>query len=317
MARPLRLCFENAVYHITARGNRRDNIFYSNRDKKSFLERMNETYEKYSFICYAYCLMDNHYHLFIKTLFANLSDGIHYLNASYANWFRVKYKLVGSIFQGRYKSILVDEQSYALVLSVYIHLNPIRAGIVKEIDEYRWSSFLDYIGARKATVKRLDTSFILSQFGGNLDQAQKRYKEFVLNSTEIENPLKDSFKGIAVGSDDFIDKIKERVKSIGKDREIKETKFIESLDKEEIIKMLSRHFMVERQDVLSKRRGNIYRQMALYFLKTHTSLSLREIGNLFDMDYTAVSYAVKRFEERFKKEKKLSKALNEIKNLIE
>ena len=177
--------------------------------------------------------------------------------------------------------------------------------------------FLDYVGARKAVVKRLDISFILSQLGGNLAQAQKRYKEFVLNSKEIENPLKDSFKGIAAGSDDFIDKIKERVKSIGKEREIKETKFIESLDNEEIIKMLSRHFMVERRDILSKRRGNVYRQIALYLLKTHTSLSLRDTGNLFDMDYTAVSYAVKRFEEKIKKDKKLFKMLTEMRDFMD
>ena len=149
MARALRLSFENAFYHITARGIRKENIFYSDKDKKVFLDKINETFEKYSFICYAYCLMDNHYHLFIQTPIANISEGMHYLNTSYANWFKAKYKLAGSIFQGRYKSILIDADSYALTLSAYIHLNPLRAGMVKKLEDYPFSSFLDYIDTKK------------------------------------------------------------------------------------------------------------------------------------------------------------------------
>jgi REP element-mobilizing transposase RayT len=121
MARPLRLSFENAFYHITARSNRREKIFYSEQDKKIFLKKLEEMLIKYSIICQAYCLMDNHYHLFIKTTQSNLSYGIHYLNNSYANWFRSKYKIIGPIFQGRFKSILVDADNYALVLS-WIHI---------------------------------------------------------------------------------------------------------------------------------------------------------------------------------------------------
>ncbi|MCD6215269.1 MAG: transposase [Candidatus Desulfofervidus sp.] len=312
MARPLRLSFENAVYHITARGNRRENIFYSDRDRNVFLDKINETFEKYSFICYAYCLMDNHYHLFLKTPFANLPEGMHYLNASYANWFRTRYKLVGTVFQGRYKSILVDEDSYALVLSAYIHLNPLRAGVVRHLEKYQWSSFLDYIGTREAVIERLDVSFILNQFGNNLAQAQERYKGFVMDNMKMENPLKDAFKGIAVGTEAFIEKVKEKMKSIGKNREIRETKFLEAHSAEGIIRELSRCFGIEKQDIFSKKRGNIYRQMALYLIKRHTPLSLKEIGNLFNMDYTAVSYAAKRFEERFKEDKRVLGMLNKI-----
>ncbi len=146
MARPLRLSFENAVYHITARGNRRDNIYNAEKDKVIFLEKMSETFEKYSISCYAYCLMDNHYHIFLKTLHSNVSKAMHYLNTSYSNWFKAKYRIVGVIFQGRYKSILVDADNYALMLSIYIHLNPLRAKIVKEPGDYIWSTYLDYVG---------------------------------------------------------------------------------------------------------------------------------------------------------------------------
>jgi len=112
MARPLRINFENAVYHIIARGNRKEKIFYSDEDKRLFQKKMNKTFQKYSLICYAYCLLDNHYHLFLKTPKANLSKAMHYLNASYANYFSAKYRLSGPLFQGRYKSILVDQDEY-------------------------------------------------------------------------------------------------------------------------------------------------------------------------------------------------------------
>jgi REP element-mobilizing transposase RayT len=105
MARPFRINYENAVYHIFARGNRKEDIFYSDEDKRLFQEKMNKTFQKYSLICYAYCLLDNHYHLFLKTPKANLSKAMHYLNVSYANYFSARYRLSGPLFQGRYQSI--------------------------------------------------------------------------------------------------------------------------------------------------------------------------------------------------------------------
>jgi len=295
MTRPLRLSFEGAVYHITARGNRKEKIFYSDNDKGIFLGKMIEAFEKYSFICYAYCLMGNHYHLFIKTPLANVADGIHYLNASYANYFKAKYKIVGPIFQGRYKSILVDEDSYSLNLSVYVHLNPLRARLVKNVSKYRWSSLLDYIEVREP-MEWLDTAFILSQLDNDLEEAKKNYKRFVLENTDMKSPLGDSYKNIVLGDEVFRKRIKKMIKAVGMKREIPETKFVGSYTPDEIIDRISKELKVERSEIFRKRRGNTYRQLALYLAKKHTRMSLREIGKLFDMDYSAVSQAVKRFE---------------------
>jgi len=297
MARPLRLSFEDALYHITARGNRRDNIFNSERDKSVFLNRINETFAKYSFLCYAYCLMDNHYHLFIKTPLANLTDGMHYLNASYANWFRTKYKIIGPVFQGRYKSIIVDEDNYSLMLSAYIHLNPLRAGIVKQLDKYKWSSFLEYNGMRQPLIEKLDMHFILSQFGDNVSKASERYKSFVLENINMENPLKNTYKGVALGNETFIERIKEKIRSIGPKREIRATRLTESFKAIDIIQKIQEVFQLKREDVFNKQRGNIYRQLALYLIKKYSILSLKEIGDMFQMDYAAVSQAAKRFKD--------------------
>jgi len=219
MSRPLRLSFNNAVYHITARGNRKEKIFYSNDDKRIFLQKMDQTFLKYSFLCYAYCLMDNHYHLFIKTSLGNISQGMHYLNASYANYFTAKYKTNGPLFQGRYKSLLfqgryksllVDEDNYALALSAYIHLNPIRAGIAKNLDEYTWSSLLDYLGKRKKELKKLDTQFILTRLHNNLSQSRVIYKRYLLENLTMDFPAKDIYRGIALGDETFIEKIESK-----------------------------------------------------------------------------------------------------------
>jgi putative transposase len=299
MARPLRLSFENAVYHITARGNRREHIFYNDEDRKIFLEKINETCLKYSFVCFAYCLMDNHYHLFLKTLLPNISEGMHYLNTSYANWFKARYKIVGVLFQGRYKSLVVDENSYGVHLSTYIHLNPYRAGIVEDLREYPWSSYLDYVDGEKSSV-RLDTSFILKQFDNDIEMARRKYEAYVIENRMMGNPLKESYKGIILGGKAFLQSIKERVEKIGNKREVPETKALTAYTSEEIIQKVIADFSITREEIFNKKRGNFFRQMTLSLLKQFTPMSLKEIGELFQMDYAAVSQACQRYEEKIK-----------------
>ncbi|MFQ5834854.1 MAG: transposase [bacterium] len=304
MARHLRLSFEDATYHITARGNRKEKIFYSDKDKVIFLNKIKETFEKYSIICYAYCLMNNHYHLFIKTPLANIADVIHYLNTSYSNWFRAKYKIVGPVFQGRYKSIIVDEDSYSLILSVYIHLNPVRARMASNIKEYPWSSFLDYIG-RREPLNRLDTTLILNQLDNDLIKARKKYERLVLENVDMKSPLESLYKNVALGDELFRKRIDEKIKAVGRKREIPETKFIESYTPDEIIDKISKNLKIEKSEIFKKQRGNMHHQLALYLIKRYTPMSLREIGKLFDMDYAAVSQAVKRFEDKTKRDKEV------------
>lgn len=316
MSRPLRISFDNAVYHITARGNRRDKIFYSDGDKKIFLQKMDQTFLKYSFLCYAYCLMDNHYHLFIKTPLSNISQGMHYLNASYANYFAAKYKTNGPLFQGRYKSLLVDEDNYALALSSYIHLNPLRAGLTKNLEEHTWSSLLDYLGKRKKELKKLDTQFILTQLHNNLTQSRVIYKRYLLENLTMGFPAKDIYRGIALGDETFIKKIESKIKAVGEKREIQTTKYFNSYSSEVIIQKVSQAFNLNKGEVLKKQRGNLYRQITLYLVKRYSSLSLKEIGKIFDMDYTAVSQATRRFEDKIRKDNKIGIMVNSVLELL-
>ena len=296
MTRPLRLSFENAFYHITARGNRREDIFYSSRDKEIFLKRLKEMLIKYSMICYAYCLMDNHYHLFIKTNKSNLSQGIHYLNSSYANWFRNKHQIIGPLFQGRFKSILVDADNYALILSAYIHLNPLRAGIIRQIEEYPWSSYLDYLNLRKSNIS--DPSFVLNLIDNNTFKSIKKYREYIIQYQDIKDPLLQSYHHIALGSEPFIERIRKKIEGLGRRREIPSIRTISKYDVDIIIIKMIQVLNIKRRMIFYKKRGNFYRSLAIYLIKRFTPLSLSEIGELFKMDYSAVSQAAKRFEQK-------------------
>jgi len=308
MARPLRLSFENAFYHITARGNRREKIFYSDRDKEVFLKRLHEMLIKYAMTCHVYCLMDNYYHLFIKTNQPNLSKGIHYLNSSYTNWFRNKHKIIGPLFQGRFKSILVEADHYALVLSAYIHLNPLRAGIVNQLEDYPWSSYLDYLNLRKSNI--IDSSFVLNLIGHNNIESIKKYQEYVTKNQDMGNPLKESYHHIALGSDTFIEKVKEKMEHEGRKREIPSTRFLSKYDMDTIISKMTQALHIERKMIFDKKRGNLNRSLAIYLIKRFTPCSLSEIGELFKMDYSAVFQAAKRLEEKMKRIMKSKKSCN-------
>jgi len=260
--------------------------------------------------------MDNHYHLFIKTSLGNISQGMHYLNTSYANYFAAKYKINGPLFQGRYKSLLVDEDNYALTLSLYIHLNPLRAGITKNIDEYTWSSLLDYLGKRKKELKKLDTQFILTQLHNNLTQSRTIYKRYILENLTMDFPVKDIYRGIALGKESFIKKIETKIKAVGEKREIQTTKYQDSHSPEEIIQKICQTFNLNKGEVLKKQRGNLYRQITLYLVKRYSSLSLKEIGKMFGMDYTAVSQATRRFEDKIRKDNKIRIMVNSVLELL-
>jgi len=247
-------------------------------------------------ICYAYCLMDNHYHLFTKTNKSNLSQGIHYLNSSYANWFRNKHQIIDPLFQGRFKSILVDADHYALTLSAYIHLNPLRAGIIKQLEDYPWSSYLDYLNLRKSDMT--DPSFILKSIDHDTFKAMSKYREYVTENQDIKNPLRESYRHIALGSATFIERAKEKIEHLGRRREIPFTRFLSKYDVDKIITKMTRVLHIERSIIFDKKRGNLNRPLAIYLIKRFTPFSLFGIGELFKMDYSAVSQATKRFEQK-------------------
>ena len=179
MARPLRIEYPGAVYHVTARGNARMPVFENNADREDFIKLIEAATERFKWRCYAYCLMDNHYHLLVETVDGNLSIGMRHINGVYTQQFNRTHHRVGHLFQGRFKSILVDRDEYLLELCRYIVLNPLRAGMVERPEDYVWSSYRATAGVSR-TPDFLAVDWILSQFAPRKDDARKRYIHFVL-----------------------------------------------------------------------------------------------------------------------------------------
>lgn len=187
MARPLRIEFPGAIYHVTARGNARAPIFLDDEDRQLFLSVLAECVKRFDWLCHAYCLMDNHYHLLIETPEGNLSFGMRQLNGIYTQRFNRRHGRVGHVFQGRFKAILIERESYLLELCRYVVLNPLRAGMVQDVAQHAWSSYPAMIGASPAP-PWLYTDWLLSQFGSDRADARRRYAKFVSEGMGAASP---------------------------------------------------------------------------------------------------------------------------------
>jgi len=325
MARYLRITYPNAVYHIYARGNRKGAIFFEDRDRHVFLEKLEEALEKYSMICYAYCLMSNHYHLFIRTSKANISQGIHYLNSAYVNWVKAKHSLVGVIFQGRFKSILIDAANYALTLAAYIPLNPVRAKIVKNPEEYPWSSYAFQIGLRSPGQMRFDPLFILDMLDPDPREAVLKFERFVLEHIDMESPFKNLYKGCVLGDKEFVESIKKWIQARGLDREIPATACPNVTGMSGSVEAGLKRVVAIVAEVMGIRDispgrehgRNVSRDIALYALWRHSPLTLKEIGERFSMDYAAVYKAITRLAKRLENELWIKEMIDKVERLIE
>ncbi len=209
MARPLRIEYPGAFYHVMHRGNAGSDIFKSDRDREKFLEYVGKAVERYGIKVHSYCLMTNHYHFLIETPYPNLSQAIKWINVAYVAYYNRKRRRSGHLFQGRFKAVVIDADEYLKHLSRYIHLNPIRAGIVANCKGYPWSSYPVFGGYAKAP-EWLETHWLLSLFAQKRKVAKERYREFVesVQNEKIENPSKDIVSGIILGGTDFINWIK-------------------------------------------------------------------------------------------------------------
>jgi putative transposase len=214
MARPLRVEFPGAVYHLTSRGNDRQKIFLNDTDRELFLETLGQVVSRYGWICHAYCLMPNHYHLLVETPKANLSIGMRHLNGLFTQIFKRRHHRVGHLFQGRFKAIVVEKESYLLELCRYIVLNPLR--VKSRIDplSWKWSSYRATAGL-EAKPPFLSTDWLLGQFGRSRSIAQKKYRQFVREGRE-NRPWEEITGQIYLGSEKFIEK------HIAEDEQIKE-----------------------------------------------------------------------------------------------
>jgi len=206
MARPLRPQFRGAVYHITARGNDRQNIYYDEKDNLRFLKLLGQTVQQYRWLCHGYCLMTNHYHLLIETPDPNLARGMKRLNSGYCITFNKRHRRVGHVLQGRYDSVVVQKEEYLLELCRYIVLNPVRAHMVEGPEDWKWSSYLA-TACRTQAPSFLTTEWVLSHFGKKRKMATENYIKFVYDGIDKEGPWHQIEGGIYLGDAQFIQEV--------------------------------------------------------------------------------------------------------------
>ncbi|RNC67441.1 MAG: hypothetical protein ED859_14510 [Desulfuromonadales bacterium] len=302
MARPLRIEYPGAFYHVTSRGNEQKDIFKSRKDREKFLEYLASATERYGAAVHAYCLMSNHYHLLLETPAGNLSQIMRHINGAYTTYFNVKRKRSGHLFQGRYKAILVEADEYLAELSRYIHLNPVRAGIVERPEHYQWSSYQSFTGQSKPPAW-LKTGFILGCYAKKESGARKKYRSFVedMIGKECESPLNKIFGASILGSADFIAEISSAHLREREDVNIPALKHFANMPSaEEIMKEATAVFHDNEK---------LARQVSIYLCHKYSGMRLQEIGDRFNVRDTAISEASRRLVRKLEADGELRKTV--------
>ena len=279
MARPLRIEFAGALYHVTARGNAQNDIYLNDDDRKSFLSLLQNATERYHWYCHAYCLMSNHYHLLIETQQPTLSKGMKYINGVYTQQFNKRHKRVGHVFQGRFKGILVESEAYLLELARYIVLNPVRASMVRSAKDWPWSSYRATAGITEAH-PCLVTDWVLSNFGKQKKRSQEKYRQFVGEGKGQPSPWDALKNQIYLGSDEFVDEMQCKI------RPEQSLQDIPKLQKQAPPKPLAYY-----ETTIGEKKA----AMATAYLSGH--YTLQEVGEHFGVSYATVSRAVKTQED--------------------
>lgn len=307
MARPQRIEYPGAFYHVTSRGNERKYIFRSIADRERFLGYLESATCRYGAVIHAYCLLSNHYHLLLlEKPASNLSEIMRHINGAYTTCFNLRRKRAGHLFQGRYKAILVEADAYAAELSRYIHLNPLRAGMVETPEDYRWSGYAAYIGLVEPA-PWLKTDFILGLLSRELHAAQSAYREFVearCNAVD-ESPLNNMVSSTILGGEAFVREVVARYAGDGPDTErpdaIKNGAERPSTDKA---------LAVVETELAGQEK--LARKIAVYLWHHLTGATLKRIGKRFGLKESAVSQASRRLGSKLREDKPLAAQVSRL-----
>ena len=278
MARPLRLELAGGLYHVTSRGDRREDIYRDDEDREAWLRVFAGVCERYNWRCHAYCLMSNHYHVVVETPEANLSRGMRQLNGVFTQDFNRRHDLVGHLFQGRFKAILVERDAYLLELARYVVLNPVRAGLVKRAADWPWTSYSATAGDAPRP-KWLETDWILRRFGRTKGLARERYADFVAEGAGGRRVWDDLRHQVFLGGDKFVARFAKAVKPGDHLREVPRAQ--------------RRPFAPSLAAFEKKHKSRKQAMVAAYLSGAYT---LQEVGAHFGVHYATVSRAVKAFE---------------------
>ena len=316
MARPLRIEYPDAYYHVMNRGQSRRNIFLEDKGRQSFLDLLADIVRLWKVEIFAYCLMDNHYHLLLSTPAGGLSRSMRHLDGIYTQKFNRVHHRDGPLFRGRYKAILIDAEEYFLSVVRYIHKNPLGAGVVSDIDRYRWSSHWGYLN-KKQCPDWLDTRPVVSRFGGLKDYQRFMHDEI---EEEIEEFYRGRYQNPILGSKEFSGKVKARLGDRARVEEEKpQSRRLFGLDLQEIVKATAREYGKGVEELKRRKRGaeNEARMVAIYLGRQLGGHRHEEIGKMVGLDKTSsVSSAYLLMKERVAKEKELLRRVRRIEESV-
>lgn len=292
---------------------RRD-IFIDARDYEKFLTYLERTTERFSFVIHGFSLISNHYHIECETPRANLSETMHWLNTCYAGYFNRRYERVGHVFQGRYNAVLIQKERHLLELTRYIHLNPVRAGLVSRPELYEWSSYQRYMGATRK-FQWVESDWTLSRFGATRLEARKAYRDFVGEGLEhdLEDPLESAVDGV-LGDEGFLGWVAKKFLGTdpldserGRRRRVRTI-----LPVQDVIDAVSSLCSLDAEDLRKKgRQCNTARDVALYLSREYSGLKNLELAREFgNMRASNVSNICRRISGEMKTNKNLEKLLS-------
>ena len=320
MARPLRIEYPGAYYHVMNRGLNRQSVFTDDKDRGNFLDLIGEIHRLWKVEIYAYCLMGNHYHLLLQTPLGNLSRVMRHLDGIYTQKYNRFHHRDGPLFRGRYKAILIDADEYLLSVARYIHHNPSQAGIVSAIGNYRWSSHRGYLNYRKAP-KWLNTEEILSILGRG-SSGIEQYKKYMHSAVEKEIKeyySRQYFRPI-LGTKEFAQWVVEKLGDQAKvDREKPESRQIFGVELEQILKATAKYYGKTLGDFRKKRRGeyNEARMMAVYLCRQLGGYRLTEIGKAVGLENpSSVGTAYLKMKTRVEEQRAVARRARKISRLV-
>ena len=310
MARPLRINYPGAFYLVTSRGNEQREVFKSQRDREKFLTYLESAAERYGAVIHCWCLMGNHYHLLLETPEGNLPQIMRHINGAYTTYFNVKRRRSGHLFQGRYKAILVEAEAYAAELSRYIHLNPVRAGLVTKPEDYPWSSYGSYIG-RAGTPDWLKTGLVLECVATNSGNAPTRYQAFVEDrlGKEYQSPLLGAVAWVILGQPAFIEKVKEEHVQIC-------TQVANVPAYLQVMARPTPQEIVVAVGAELGENGKLGRRIGMYLSHTLSGMPLRQLGEFFGLRETALCEASRRMGKKITADQALTDVVVRIRGRI-
>ena len=319
MARPLRIAYADAWYHVMNRGSRKEPVFLEPKDYAGFVDLLGGSVELWNVRIAAYCLMPNHYHLLIQTPEANLSRCMRHINGVYTQRFNRFHQCDGQLFRGRYKAILVDADRYLLELVRYIHRNPLRAGIVEKLDAYSWSSHKGYLSSANKW-NWLHKDFTLSMLTPEKKVQRRQYRQFVVKeaSKDIREIYEKKKLPSVLGTEAFVDWVKETFFLRKRHKEVPESRLL-APDRGTIRQVVCRHYGVRQEDLERSRRGvfNEPRTVAIYLTRLLRKDTLAEICEAYELaNYSSASSVIERANKRRASDRRFSERMERLSGLI-